>query len=139
MGSVEGELKLPKSGLTGKYSLEITEEVENGKWKKYVYNFKKERINSQVEEYKRHRFEVKLEDRSDTYFLKDRVQLQANAKAFFRGNLSNAEVRYTLKHSLEYTPQTDYQIYRTYNKAETLKTGELKTDENGHFKIDFIA
>ena len=139
MGSVEGEFKLPKSGLTGKYSLEITEGVENGKWKKYVDKFKKERINIQVEEYKRPRFEVKFEDLAETYFLKDSVQLQANAKAFFGGNLSNAEVRYTLKRSLEYTPQMDYQIYRTYNKAETLKTGELKTDENGHFQIDFIA
>lgn len=139
MGTVEGEFKLPKNGQTGSYTLEIDEEVEKGKWQKYVDAFEENDIDIQVEEYKRPRFEVKFDDLTETYFLGDQVELKVNAKAFFGGNLSQAQVRYTVKRSLNYNRAMDYQLYRKYNQPETIKTGELQTDAQGNFQLDFMA
>lgn len=143
-GSFSGEFLLPKTGLTGEYT--ITAEEPDASEKDGVYDKKEEEhpfwdnlyddpeITFQVEEYKRPKFEITFNPIKKTYIVNQKVTVKGKAKAFAGSPVSDSKVTYKIT-------RNTYSNYRySYNnKAETLDEGETKTDAEGNFNIDFIA
>jgi len=135
-GSVQGEFKIPKNVLTGEFEITLDEDFEENSPYYDVY-FNDTYAEVRVEEYKRPKFEVIFNDIDSTYVLNDSVQLKGKAKAFFGGNITNAQVKYTVERKLNYNYRYNYSYHS--RSSERLTTGETKTDAKGNFSIDFKA
>jgi len=143
-GSFSGEFSLPKTGLTGAYT--ITAEEPEAPEKDGMYDKKEEEhpfwdnqyndseISFQVEEYKRPKFEITFNPIKKTYTVDQNVTVKGKAKAFAGSPVSDSKVTYKIT-------RNTYSNYRySYNnEAETLEEGETKTDAEGNFSIEFIA
>ncbi|MEP6930012.1 MAG: MG2 domain-containing protein, partial [Flavobacterium sp.] len=145
-GSFSGEFMLPKSGLTGNFSIEA-EEPENYKndidydknKEEHLFwdnvDFENSRFDFTVEEYKRPKFEVTFDPKKESFQINQLIKVKGSAKAFAGSNISDAKVKYTV------TRYTSY--FRNYygqgEETETLATDETKTDASGKFSIDFTA
>ncbi|GGZ63167.1 hypothetical protein GCM10008088_25830 [Mesonia mobilis] len=135
-GSVQGEFKIPKNIITGEFEITIDEDFEENSPYYDVY-FNDTYAEVRVEEYKRPKFEVIFNDIDSTYVLNDSVQLKGKAKAFFGGNITNAQVKYTVERKLNYNYRYNYSYHS--RSSERLTTGETTTDAKGNFTIDFKA
>ncbi|TGD57068.1 alpha-2-macroglobulin family protein [Flavobacterium humi] len=144
-GSFSGEFILPKTGLTGDFSI-IAEEPDNvekdllydAKEKEHPFwdnmeNYESE-ITFKVEEYKRPKFEIKFNPIKETYIINQKVSVSGSAKAFAGSNLSDAKITYKID-------RKSYNSYWDYDRdnATTLLQGEGKTDALGNFTIVFTA
>ncbi len=132
-GSVNGDFDLPKNRLTGNFhiSASIIEPKDSRRNQNANTNFS-------VEEYKRPTFEVTFEPATEIFRLNDTVVVKGNAKAFFGGNITDAKVKYVVKR----TVKPMFWWWRSYlnnQNEKQITTGELTTDENGKFEINFIA
>lgn len=145
-GSFSGEFVLPKSSLTGNFQITADEpnDYENDK----VYNkekdehpfwenvdFETSRIDFQVEEYKRPKFEVTFEPKKESFQLNDLVKVKGTAKAFAGSTISDAKVSYTVIRHTTYLRH----FYNQHTENEVLTVEETKTDGAGKFTIDFTA
>ncbi len=93
-----------------------------------------------VEEYKRPKFEVKFDDIKGTYKPGDKVKLSGFAKAFTGANIDNAKISYRVMRTANFPWWWHY--FRSYNFSQSsmeIKNGELKTDDQGKFEIEFEA
>ena len=144
-GSFSGEFILPKTGLTGNFTMTADEpddyendiaydknEDEHPFWDKV--NFQDSQIEFKVEEYKRPKFEVTFEPKKESFQVNQPIKIKGNAKAFAGSNVSDAKVTYTVSRFTSYY-RNDY----SQERNETLVTGETKTDASGKFTIDFVA
>jgi uncharacterized protein YfaS (alpha-2-macroglobulin family) len=144
-GSFSGEFVLPKTGLTGNFSIEADQ--PNNYEKDAVYNkvkekhpfwdntnFENSRLGFKVEEYKRPKFEVIFEPTKENYQVDQKITTNGNAKAFSGSNITDAKVSYTVT---RYT-QNNFRYYNQ-DEPEIITTGETKTDATGKFSINFIA
>lgn len=144
-GSFSGEFVLPKTGLTGTYSIVAREPTDPEK--DIVYNKAKEEHpfwdnidfdNSQtsfrVEEYKRPKFEIVFEPKKKTFQINQTIKVDGTAKAFAGSSISDAKVTYTVTRFTNY-----FRNYYEREENEVVATGETKTDASGKFVIDFIA
>ncbi|MFO8054143.1 MAG: alpha-2-macroglobulin family protein, partial [Bacteroidales bacterium] len=126
-GSFNGSFVLPSSGLTGRFQLR----GEHGS------------KTIRVEEYKRPRFEVELQQVEEPFRLGDEVVMKGKATAYAGNSISDARVRYEVKRKPEYEPLGygyGFFIPRPSQGEEvTVSHGEVKTDEQGNFDISFIA
>lgn len=126
-GSSSGVFNLPASGLLGRYSISI-EESSGTHLASHSFN---------IEEYKRPTFQVTMEKPKTVVKLGDSVAVFGDVTAFAGFPLTDANVRYTV-----YRNPTYYWRYRPigFNReGELMKTGEVKTDDQGRFQIDFLA
>lgn len=144
-GSFSGEFVLPKTGLTGTYSIISREPAEAEK--DIVYNKAKEEhpfwdnvdfdnseISFRVEEYKRPKFEILFEPKKKTFQINQTIKVDGTAKAFAGSSISDAKVTYTVTRYTSY-----FRNYYGQEENEVVATGETKTDASGKFVIDFIA
>lgn len=144
-GSFSGEFIVPKTGLTGNFT--ISAEEPDDYEKDITYNkernehpfwdnvdFENSRINFRVEEYKRPKFEVVFEPKKETYQVNQIVKVKGTAKAFAGSNISDAIVKYTVTRYTHY-----FRNFYGQEETEILTTGETKTDASGNFSIDFNA
>ncbi|WP_121328821.1 MULTISPECIES: alpha-2-macroglobulin family protein [unclassified Flavobacterium] len=144
-GSFSGEFILPKTGLTGNFT--ITAEEPDDYENDIVYDKKEDKhpfwddvdlqtsqIEFRVEEYKRPKFEVIFEPKKESFQLNKTIKVKGNAKAFAGSNISDANVTYTVTRYTSY-----FRNYYTQEQNEVLTTGETKTDASGKFSIDFVA
>ena len=121
-GSFNGSFTAPSGGLMGRMSLE----GGNG----YT--------SIQVEEYKRPTFEVILDPMSGSYALDQEVSLTGKGISYAGAPLSNSVVKYRVVREVRYPYWWSY-----YGRSPTSSTsreiafGEVITDENGTFQIDF--
>lgn len=123
-GSFNGSFILPSSGLTGRFRLKTSEGS---------HAFR-------VEEYKRPRFEVSLEQPQESYRLNEDITVSGNAAAYAGSKISDARVSYEVKRTANYYPYySRYFIPYIPTHDVTIDKGELNTDENGDFKITFKA
>lgn len=145
-GSFSGEFVLPKSGLTGNFDISAEEPINYKNDKVYDkvkgehpfwenVNFEHSRIDFRVEEYKRPKFEVTFETKTESFQLNQQVKVKGTAKAFAGSNISDAKVTYTVTRYTTYSRN----YYSQYEENEVLATGETKTDASGKFTIDFTA
>ncbi|MDQ6471980.1 alpha-2-macroglobulin family protein [Flavobacterium sp. LHD-80] len=144
-GSFSGEFVLPKTGLTGNFSITAKEPDELKKDKFYDkekkehpfwdnVDFSYSALNFKVEEYKRPKFEVTFDPKKETFQVNQSVKVKGTAKAFAGSNVSDAEVSYTVTRFTSY-----HKNYFGREDEEEIADGEIKTDASGKFVIDFIA
>lgn len=138
-GSVAGEFTIPKSGITGEYTITVEENEDyDSDFYDYVdYDFDYDNeIDIQVEEYKRPKFEATFKPVTETYKVNDSIHLKGEAKAFAGSNITNAKVTYTVKRSI----RMPWWYNGNYNWGDVDKAqGETTTDAQGNFTVSFLA
>ena len=122
-GSVQGSFTAPVGSLTGQMSI--------GNYMNLTY--------FNVEEYKRPKFEVKIQPLSGQFKLNQEVHVKAEAKAFAGNAIDGAQVNYRVVRQIQ-LPYWYAKYWSNINTAETvITTGTTGTDVNGMFTINFQA
>ena len=123
--SASGSFILPTGRLTGQYSILVQDDSHS---------------NSsffRVEEYKRPKFEVTLNDIEEEIKLGDEITVTGNAKALSGAPVSNGKVSYTV------TRVTYHGWWGWYRRVPSesiqIVQAEINTDEKGDFSFDFNA
>lgn len=122
-GSVSGTFTAPTDRLTGSYSLNA-KSVGSAAYIK-------------VEEYKRPKFKVTIDDPTTAYQLGKTVQLKGRAMAYTGAAIDNAEVSFNVKRNVRF-PYWMWWI-NSRSSAQEITHGKVKTDEKGEFVITFDA
>lgn len=137
-GSVNGEYTLPKNVRTGTFTIELKEgynEKENkDAYRDEIYSFYPGGFRFRVEEYKRPRFEVKLEKITQAYRLGDSILVTGKAKAFFGAAISSGKVNYSVERVSPFDNSWEYN-----DEPEKVLEGNTETDASGNFSITFFA
>ena len=125
-GSVNGKFQLPQGALNGQFSLVV--EHNQGP------------SDFQVEEYKRPKFYVEFEPLKGTFTVNDKIKVNGIAKAYAGNVIGDAVVKYRVVRE----PRFLYPwMFRRWwmPPAEPLEIahGEIKTDKDGRFVIEFTA
>ncbi len=93
-----------------------------------------------VEEYKRPKFEVQVNELSGSYKLGESVKVTGFAKAYSGANVDNAGVKYRVVRKTFFPDWWWYWYSSYYSKADVeITSGEVKTNENGAYEFNFIA
>jgi hypothetical protein len=122
-GSVQGTFTAPVGSLTG--SMHIGNDMGNA-----YFN---------VEEYKRPKFEVKIQPLTGQYKLNQEVEVNALAKAYAGNAIDGAEVNYRVVRQVQ-IPYWYARYWGYRNPQETvIMTGKSVTDAAGAFSIKFAA
>jgi uncharacterized protein YfaS (alpha-2-macroglobulin family) len=128
-GSYHGSFTLPTGGMNGQFSMEdsLTEISKS----------------IQVEEYKRPKFYVKIEQPTGTYRLNDTVKINGTAKAYAGNNIDGASVTYTVVRKIKYPFWWSWGWYgrggNGRQEETAISNGTAKTDANGVFTVNFKA
>lgn len=152
-GSFSGEFDIPKNGVTGEYTITISDsdysdddaiyekdtayyDAENEEHLFWDYvDYDKNDFTFQVEEYKKPTFEITFDQIKENLTFEDTVNFSGNAKSLAGSNLTGVTVKYTLKKNIyfkNYNYSNDYEEDLDYHD-------EVKTDENGNFTISWKA
>jgi TonB-dependent SusC/RagA subfamily outer membrane receptor len=138
-GSFTGEYTLPANVLTGEFTIEIdeddeAEENEDDSFWDDVY-FSSRPFYFKVEEYKKPTFEVVFNPVTNDVKLNTKTGISGNAKSFSGAVISNAKVVYKVTRSARMSRY----IYNNYNRETAIANGEITTDANGKFTVEFTA
>jgi len=123
-GSINGNFQIPFNLLNGQMRI-------SNEWG-YSY--------ISVEDYKRPKFEVKIEKPEGNYKLNEEVIIKGNAKAFSGSNIDGANVKYTVQRKT-YFPYREWwwrNVLPSSNNIE-ITNGETKTNQDGDFTFNFFA
>ncbi len=125
-GSYAVEFDLPNSGLTGNFTLS---DSYSEAWN-----------NIRVEEYKRPKFKVQLDNPKDNFRVNDTVKIRGNAIAYAGNNISGANVTFHVTREPRFPDWGFYYRYfrPTGTKAE-IASGQTTTDDAGNFSLSFNA
>jgi uncharacterized protein YfaS (alpha-2-macroglobulin family) len=129
MGSFHGSVNIPASGLTGRMMLRTLGEFAGAT-----------AIN--VEEYKRPKFEVKLDAPTDPVRLGENVTIQGHATAYTSAAIDGAKVSYRVIRKTQLPPWWWYRCWwmpPSPIPEQTIAEGETQTDELGNFSVTFAA
>ncbi|MDF1672541.1 MAG: alpha-2-macroglobulin family protein [Vicingaceae bacterium] len=123
-GTFSGSFTTPNNGLNGQMY------ISDNHGTKYF----------SVEEYKRPKFEVIFEPVKGTYRLESEVNVVGKAKMFSGAILDGADVNYRVVRNASFSYWCFYRWGHWPSSAQMeIKNGKTKTDDNGEFKVDFIA
>lgn len=140
-GSFSDSLRIPKSVLPGEFNIYVEEgDSPSNLYDELSNQFIEAELYFRVENYKRPKFEVKAEPITEPYVLGDSVEFVGKAVSLTGSNISNASVKYTIKR----TGYRKTQATRVYgnnwvSNELDLSEGTTSTDEEGLFKITFLA
>ena len=121
-----GKFQLPQSGLNGEFTLFMKDD--------------KGSTNISVEEYKRPKFYVDYEKLKGTYKVNDKIKITGFAKAYAGNDIDNATVKYRVVRQPRFI--YDWLFWRWWQpptREMEIAHGEVKTDKNGKFEIEFTA
>lgn len=126
-GSINGEFVLPVSGLTGSFTIEVTDD----------------RSTRQilVEEYKRPRFEVTYNPIDGKVAIGELIKVKGKATMLNGIPVDNASVRYRVVRRIQY-PYMPWWYYRGFfseSPESQIAVGTASTDDMGNFEIEFMA
>jgi len=123
-GSYHGSFTAPSNGLTG--SMRISDNYGN--------------VYFSVEEYKRPKFEVKVEKVKESFRLNEQVVVHGSAKSYSGANLDGAEVKYRVVRETHF-PRWWFasKIVYPYGSPSEVINGTTRTNEKGEFTVDFKA
>ena len=128
-GSANGSFQIPTSVLTGQFEIR----AENVDDEIGYHSFA-------VEEYKRPKFQVILEDNKGVYSLNDLIKVEGKAEAFSGAKVDQGIVSYRVYRQEVFTYWPWYRsIPSNRGQKEEITFGEVKTDVDGKFTFDFIA
>ncbi|PWU02684.1 MAG: alpha-2-macroglobulin [Bacteroidetes bacterium] len=126
-GSVNGKFQAPSNQLSGTYQL-------------LAKNYSQGNTSFSIEEYKRPKFYVELDQPTNSFRLNDSIKLNGTAKAYAGNNITGAKVEYRVTRTVRFSPWFGYFQKRfPRNDQMEIANGATTTDENGKFKIPFIA
>lgn len=126
-GSVNGSFVLPKGKLNGSFSIEVNNDDDASNY------FIDERIDFDVEEYKRPKFEVTFEPVKGDYKYGQTLELKGSVMMFSGVALSNTKVSYEIrKQNIRWRYFSSFP--RNYSNENSI-LGEVKTNEKGEFTI----
>ncbi|QTV05208.1 alpha-2-macroglobulin family protein [Faecalibacter bovis] len=129
-GSFNGSFQIPASGLTGNFQIYVYSSDQSIRGNQWV----------RVEEYKRPKFEVKVDDQKGIYKIDDLIEVTGKAEAFSGASIDQAVVKYNITRQELFTYWPWYRSIpygRSYK--EVMAFGEIKTDAEGKFNFNFIA
>ncbi|MEN8225476.1 MAG: alpha-2-macroglobulin family protein [Bacteroidota bacterium] len=122
-GSVNGSFTAPIGQLTGRMRIQD----DNS------YAF------ISVEEYKRPRFEVVLDPVKGSYKLDSEVTVTGKAMAYTGTPVDHAKVKYRIVRNTFYPYKYYFREHYRHSQEMEISSGEIETDVNGAFSIDFTA
>lgn len=128
-GSFNGQFIVPNLGLNGEYSLVISSEEINLSGQ----------TSFSVEEYKRPKFETKINPVTESYQVNDSVVLTGTATAFAGSTITTAKVGYTVRRVVQYPPWYYWSRPYARSTAQEIAHGETTTNEEGKYQITFKA
>jgi hypothetical protein len=125
-GSFSGKFQLPEASLNGQFT--ITTKKDNGN------------ATFQVEEYKRPKFYVDYEPVKGTYKVNDKIKVTGIAKAYAGNNIDGAGVSYRVVRQPRFLyPWLFWRWWQPPTEEMEIAHGEVKTDKDGKFIIEFTA
>jgi hypothetical protein len=125
-GSFSGKFQLPQTGLNGEFTLEMKGEEGS--------------TAVSVEEYKRPKFYVDYEKMKGSYKVNDRIKVTGFAKAYAGNNIDKATVKYRVVRQPRFIyPWLSWRWWQPPVREMEIAHGEIKTDKDGKFVIDFTA
>ena len=125
-GSFSGKFQLPGGGLNGVFYIHTKDD--------------KSRINFRMEEYKRPKFYVDYEKIKGTYKVNDKIKVTGIAKAYAGNNIDGATVKYRIVRQARFPyPWLFRRWWQPVVESMEIAHGELKTDKDGKFVIEFTA
>ena len=123
-GTIQGSFRIPQSVLPGSMSISDSQGS----------------TSISVEEYKRPRFEVAIDEIEGVHVLGDSVTVTGSATSLFGTAIGDAEVRYRITRSAFYHPWYRYSRYIfPPSAAAEIASGSIRTDAEGNFEISFLA
>ncbi|NEW60333.1 hypothetical protein GSY74_03470, partial [Sulfurovum sp. bin170] len=124
-GTINGSFTLPKTGRLG--SMRISSDIGGHQM-------------IRVEEYKRAKFEVSFDKLERGYRLGDSVTVKGLAKAYAGNVIDGATVKYSVKRKTSF-PWRGWEWMIPYpdSTEKQISIGEVKTDKDGRFEINFDA
>jgi uncharacterized protein YfaS (alpha-2-macroglobulin family) len=127
-GSVNGNFIAPRTGLMGAMSIQSSLNGYTG---------------LRVEEYKRPKFEVKIDPIAGAPKLGDNIAVTGVAQMYAGSNVDGAQVRYRVVREVRY-PWWPWWKGRSiyppmYGESMEIANGETTTDANGKFTVQFTA
>ena len=125
-GSFHGQFKLPENGLNGEFK--ISDEVTGNEQ------------NFSVEEYKRPKFFVEYEKQKGTYRINENIKVTGSAKAYAGNAIDGATVKYRVVRQPRFPYPWRYGRWGMPRaSSQEIAHGEIKTDAEGNFTIQFVA
>jgi hypothetical protein len=126
-GTFSGTFTTPSSGLTGEMFIQINDSYSS-------------RVSFSVEEYKRPKFEVKFDPVQGSYRLGELVKTEGKANAYSGAAIDGAVVHYRIVRQARF-PYWWWCWYGYYPSSPEMEiaNGELQTNEEGKFSIEFKA
>ncbi|MBK9465066.1 MAG: alpha-2-macroglobulin [Chitinophagaceae bacterium] len=125
-GSFNGKFQLPQTGMNGQFT--IYTKTDNGN------------AGFKVEEYKRPKFYVDYEPIKGTYKVNDKIKVTGIAKAYAGNNIDGAKVKYRIVRQPRFLyPWMFWRWWQPPSQAMEITNGEVKTDKEGKFVIEFTA
>ncbi|EMI52869.1 alpha-2-macroglobulin domain-containing protein [Rhodopirellula sallentina SM41] len=129
LGSCHGSFNLPTGGLTGVMTIRTTGAFRGAQ-------------SIRVEEYKRPKFEVKVDSPESSIRLGEDVTVKGKATAYTGAAIDGATVRYRVVRETELPPWWWYRCWwmpPSPMPPQTIAEGETETDELGNFTVSFPA
>ncbi len=124
--SINGKFQLPKSALTGRFTIEIVSFIGNADFN--------------VEEYKRPTFFVQFDTIKSDYRLGDTVILSGKVEGYAGNKIDGARVSYTVNRNTRYIYDWLWSRWPGPSGGmQQMAHGIVQTDKNGAFQITFIA
>lgn len=121
-GSFSGSFTLPTSGLNGTFRI----------WCKHGSTY------IQVEEYKRPTFEVEMAQPKEQFRTDQEVEVSGTVKAYAGYAIGGATVKYHVERTASF-PWWRCWWWFPSSPAQEIASGEVTTDEDGTFRIQFTA
>ncbi len=125
-GSFSGKFQLPQTGMNGQFTIYTKADGGNTGFK--------------VEEYKRPKFFVNYEPIKGTYKVNDKIKITGVAKAYAGNTIDGAIVKYRVVRKPRYIyPWLSWRWWQPPSEAMEIANGEVKTDKDGKFVVEFTA
>ncbi len=125
-GSFSGKFQLPQTGLNGNFRIYTKKDNSS--------------VEFNVEEYKRPKFFVEYEPIKGTYKVNDKITITGIAKAYAGNNIDGATVSYRVVRNPRFLyPWMFYRSWRPRTMPMEIAHGEVKTDKDGRFTVEFTA
>ncbi|MEO6328125.1 MAG: alpha-2-macroglobulin family protein [Ginsengibacter sp.] len=126
-GSMNGKFRLPENKLNGEFEITI-EDFDNASTSFFV------------EEYKRPKFYAEFEKAKGAYRVNDKIKITGFAKAYAGNNIDGANVKYRVTRVARFLyPWMFWRWPMPQTQPLEITNGEIKTDNDGKFSIEFDA